>query len=55
MDVAYMLFFTGALATFIAAVSEMSALTLTNGECEDRHGPKAEEIVDCSLTPSHAK
>ena len=43
MDVAYMRFFTGAPATFIAAVSAMSDLTLTNGECEDRHGPKAED------------
>ena len=55
MDVAYMRFFTGAPATFIAAVSAMSDLTLTNDECEDRHGSKAEEIVDCALTPSRAK
>ena len=53
--VAYILFFTGALATFIADDSAMSALTLTNDECEDRHGSKAEEIVDCALTPSRAK
>ena len=30
-------------ATFIVTVSVMSDLTLTNGECEDRHGPKAED------------
>ena len=55
MDVAYMLFFTDALATFITADSAISALTLTDDECEDRHGSKAEEIVDCALTPSRAK
>ena len=43
MDVVYMRFFTGAPATFIAVVSAMSDLTLINGECEDRHGPKAED------------
>ena len=43
MDVAYMRSFTGALATFIVAVSAMQALTLINDECEDRHGPKAED------------
>ena len=43
MDVAYMRFFTGALATFIAAVSAMPALTFTNDECADRHGPKVED------------
>ena len=36
MDVAYIRFFTGAPATFIADVSAMSDATLTNGECEDR-------------------
>ena len=46
MDVAYMRFFTGAPATFIAAVSAMSDLTLTNGECEDRHGPKGLSIAE---------
>ena len=40
MDVVYMRFFTGAPATFIAVVSAMSDLTLTNDECEDRHAPK---------------
>ena len=30
-------------ATLIVTVSVMSDLTLTNGECEDRHGPKAED------------
>ena len=43
MDVAYIRFFTGAPATFIADVSAMSDLTLTNGECEDQHGLKAED------------
>ena len=43
MDVVYMRFFTGAPATFIAVVSAMSDLTLINGECEDRHGPKAQD------------
>ena len=38
-----MRFFTDALATCIAAVPAMSDLTLTNGECEDRHKPKAED------------
>ena len=46
MDVAYMRFFTGAPATFIAVVSAMSDLTLTNGECEDRHGPKGLSIAE---------
>ena len=40
MDVAYMRIFTGDRTTFIAVISAMSDLTLTNGECEDRHGPK---------------
>ena len=43
MDVAYIRFFTGDRTFFIAAVSAMSDLTLINGECEDRHGPKAED------------
>ena len=46
MDVAYMRFFTGAPATFIAAVSAMSDLTLINGACEDRHGPKGLSIAE---------
>ena len=40
MDLAYMRFSTGDRTFFIAVVSAMSDLTLTNGECEDRHGPK---------------
>ena len=43
MHVVYMRFFTGAPATFIAVVSAMPDLTLINGECEDRHEPKAED------------
>ena len=35
--------FSGVLATFITAVSAMSDLTLTNGECENRHEPKTED------------
>ena len=46
MDVAYMRFFTGVPATFIAAVSAMSDLTLTNDECEDRHGPKGLSVAE---------
>ena len=38
-----MRFSTGDRTFFIAVVSAMSDLTLTNGECEDRHGPKAED------------
>ena len=45
VDVAYIRFFTGAPATFIANVSAMSDATLTNGECEDRHGQKAEDRI----------
>ena len=30
----------------IAVVSTMSDLTLTNGECEDRHGPKGLSIAE---------
>ena len=43
MDVAYMRFSTDDRTFFIAVVSAMSDSTLTNGECEDRHGPKAED------------
>ena len=46
MDVAYMRFFTGAPVIFIAVVSAVSDLTLTNGECEDRHGPKGLSIAE---------
>ena len=31
---------------FIAVVSAMSGLTLTNGECEDQHGPKGLSIAE---------
>ena len=43
MDVAYMRFATGDRTSFIVVISAMSDLTLTNGESEDRHGPKAED------------
>ena len=33
-------------ATFIVTVSVMSDLTLTNSECEDRHGPKGLSIAE---------
>ena len=46
MDVAYMRFCTGDPATFIAAVAAMSDLTLTNDECEHRHGPKGLSIAE---------
>ena len=39
MDLAYLRFSTGDRTFFIAVISAMSDLTLTNGECEDRHGP----------------
>ena len=38
MDVAYMRFSTGDRTSFIIVISAMSDLTLTNGECGDRHG-----------------
>ena len=43
MDLAYMRFSTDDRTFVIAVVSTMSDLTLINGECEDRHGPKAED------------
>ena len=46
MDVAYMRFSTDDRTFFIAVVSAMSVLTLTNGECEDRHGPKGLSIAE---------
>ena len=46
MDVAYMLFSTDDRTFFIALLSAMSVLTLTNGECEDRHGPKGLSIAE---------
>ena len=45
-------------ATLIVTVSVMSDLTLTNGECEDQHGPKAEDrsmlfnIFTCKMSDS---
>ena len=46
MGVAYMRFFIGNRTTFIAFISAMSDLTLTNGECEDRHGPKGLSLAE---------
>ena len=46
MDAAYMRFFTGDRTFFIAVVSAMSDLTLTNDECEDRHGLKGLSIAE---------
>ena len=43
MDVAYMRFSTAAPATFITTVSAMLDQSVTNGDCEDQHGPKAED------------
>ena len=51
MDVACMRFSTDDRTFFIAVVSAMSDSTLTNGECEDLHGPKglSSELIltDC--------
>ena len=41
-----MRFSTGNRTFFIAVVSAMSDLTLTNSECEDRHGPKGLSIAE---------
>ena len=46
MDLAYMRFSTGNRTFFIAVVSAMSDLTLTNGECEDRRGSKGLPIAE---------
>ena len=46
MDVVYMQFSTGDRTFFTAVISAMSDLTLTNGECEDRHGPKGLSIAE---------
>ena len=46
MDVAYMRFSTGNRTFSIAVVSAMLDLTLTNGECEGRHGPKGLSIAE---------
>ena len=41
-----MRFSTGDRTFFIAVVSAMSDLTLTNSECEDRHGTKELSIAE---------
>ena len=41
-----MRFSTGDRTLFIAVVSAMSDLTLTNDECEDRHAPKGLSIAE---------
>ena len=41
-----MRFSTGDRTFFITVISAMSDLTLTNGECEDRHGPKGLSIAE---------
>ena len=41
-----MRFSAGNRTFFIAVISTMSDLTLTNGECEDRHGPKGLSIAE---------
>ena len=46
MNVAYMRFSTDDRTIFITVVSVMSDLTLTIGECEDRHGPKGLSIAE---------
>ena len=46
MDAAYMRFFTGDRTSFILVISAMSDLTLTNSECEDRHGPKGLSVAE---------
>ena len=46
MDLAYMRFSSGDRTFFIAVVSAMSDLTLTNDECEDRHAPKRLSIAE---------
>ena len=46
MDVAYMRFSTRVRTFFIAVIAAMSDLTLTNGECGGRHGPKALSIAE---------
>ena len=46
MDVVYMQFSTGDRTFFTAVISAMSDLTLANGECEDRHGPKELSIAE---------
>ena len=46
MDLAYIRFSTDDRTFVIAVVSTMSDLTFTNGECEDRHGPKGLSIAE---------
>ena len=41
-----MRFSTGDRTFFIAVVSAMSDLPLTNDECEDRHGPKGLSLAE---------
>ena len=41
-----MRFSTGDRTFFIAVVSVMSDLPLTNGECEDWHGPKGLSLAE---------
>ena len=41
-----MRFFTGDRTSFIVVISAMSDLTLTNSECEDRHGSKGLSIAE---------
>ena len=41
-----MRFFTGDRTSFIVVISAMSDLTLTNSECEDRHGPKGPSVAE---------
>ena len=46
MDVVYMQFSTGDRTFFSVVISAFSDLTLTNGECEDGHGPKGLSIAE---------
>ena len=46
MDAAYLQLSTGDRTFFIAVIVAMSDLTLTNGECEDRHRPKGLSIAE---------
>ena len=41
-----MRFSTGDRTSFIVVISAISDLTLTNGECEDWHGPKGLSIAE---------
>ena len=46
MEAAYRRFFTGDRTFFTAVISAMSDFTLTNGEYEDRYGPKGPTIAE---------